>query len=69
MLEKNADVRETVNRLGRPAVMSACGVKTQAITNWIADGRIPPNHYSAFRRLCEINGSPTPDHLFFGAAA
>ncbi len=69
MSKENANVRETVARLGRPAVMRACGVKTQAITNWIADDRIPASHYPAFRRLCEASGAPIPEHLFFGAAA
>ncbi len=69
MLKKNATVRETVAGLGRRAVMLACGVKTQAITNWIADDRIPSAHYPAFRRLCEGACLATPDHLFFGAAA
>lgn len=62
-------VRELIAALGRSAIIDACGVKTQAVTNWIAAGAIPPGHFPAIRRLCEATGIAVPERLFFGAAA
>lgn len=63
-------VKELIDtRLGRPVVMEACQVKTQAITNWIRDEQIPARHYLTFQRLCREHGVPAPAHLFFGETA
>ena len=69
MGKNSTTVRELIDRLTRRAVMVECNVKTQAVTNWIANDRIPTDHYLAFRNLCAQAQEPVPDHLFFGEAA
>lgn len=62
-------VRDLIADIGRQEIISACGVKTQAVTNWIAEGRIPAQHYFPIRDLCDGSGITVPEHLFRSAAA
>lgn len=64
-MEKIETVRDLVGALGRANVIEACGVSTQQVSNWIAQGYISPRRYLALKRLCEDKGVALPEHLVF----
>ncbi|MBR0651368.1 helix-turn-helix domain-containing protein [Roseomonas terrae] len=41
---------------GGVAVSEACAVSPQAVSNWIAEGRIPARHHPAVWRLAQAHG-------------
>lgn len=58
------NLRTFIDAIGRPQIMQALGVKTAAITNWIARGQIPPEHSAVLGKLASAQGVDCPESLF-----
>lgn len=58
------NVSDFINAVGRPHIMRVTGVKTAAVTNWIARGSIPPEHSDVLKKLASRRGVECPTNLF-----
>ena len=56
--------REIVKAIGRPKVIQLTGRTTQAVTNWCADNRLPPNTYVVLSAALDEIGKSAPPSLW-----
>lgn len=69
MNSRSDEIRALIGALGRPDVCQTCGITTQAVALWIAQGWIPPARYFDLAALGRAKQVGVPEHLFRRIAA
>jgi hypothetical protein len=59
-----ATVEQVCDAVGRAELARLLGVRKQAVSNAVADGRFPAKWFSVVRDLCASRGIDCPESLF-----